>query len=290
MRCIPGSERISEHDEDRLTSLARFEALMREVDEQKIQNEEDKNQNGAVQEVSEWNLDESSSEYSDESEPEIENEDSDEIDGLEFSDDEEVGIPAQAQAIEYISGRRTPIPGKRPLSPAPNSPPVPYLNSQALSALHGSHARTESPTGLRPRTGTIPSPVNHAQDGRFRPFAPARSLSGPSDTSSREMYSISNQGVANADVERDDRQPRDSLRRLSFQEFTKRLSSTSSLLLVQSNVSSSANSSRESGSANFDSIEGTGQGNRSNGERNEGQKDKTCSWRGSVGVFGEGGF
>jgi hypothetical protein len=81
-----------------------------------------------------------------------------------------------------------------------------------------------------------------------------------------------------------------SVKRLSFQEFTKRLSSTSSLLLVQTNASSSSGrdgSRRTSSEYGFEGLEG--------GLRNPGvsgdNRDKRCGWRGSVGVFGgEGGF
>ena len=83
------------------------------------------------------------------------------------------------------------------------------------------------------------------------------------------------------------------MKRLSFQEFTKRLSSSSSLLLVQTNASGSSRgdgSGRVSLSSEFETGEAIVVGVGMRG----GMTDKRCGqgWRGSVGVFGsgEGGF
>lgn len=101
-----------------------------------------------------------------------------------------------------------------------------------------------------------------------------------------------------------------STKRLSFTEFTKRLSSTSSLLLVQTNASSSTSSGsgngRTSSELSFggEPEENTNKGGlrQSNGlamglrggalnDREREAQLKRCGWRGSVGVFGgEGGF
>jgi hypothetical protein len=88
---------------------------------------------------------------------------------------------------------------------------------------------------------------------------------------------------------------------LSFSEFAKRLSSTSSLLLVQTNASSSSgrDGSRR-GSSEYGveegraeerlGLRGGGLMSREVGESRS-ERDKRCGWRGSVGVFGsEGGF
>lgn len=291
MKCIPGSERISEDDEDQLTSLARFEALMREVDEKKFDKNSPKS-NGQSKDVSEWNLDDDSGDDSDSGEPGIDNESSDEVDGLEFSDDEDVRVPPQTQSsMEYTSGRRTPIPGRRPLSPAPSTPPMPYLNTQATSAFHGSR-RTQSPLGLRPRTGTNPTPTsNHFSDNHFQRFLPTRSQSSANVAGNASSKVISRPELphraetlsADTNLSRENRKSRDSVKRLSFQEFTQRLSSTSSLLLVQTNVSNGGTSGRTS-------FEVGGNPEQKQGERPE-MKARTCSWRGSVGAFGgEGGF
>lgn len=160
MRCIPGSDRLPEKDEEKISSIARFEALMREIDERKQAKALAKS---PTKEKLDWGLEEESEESS-------EGEAGDE-DDLGMSD-EEIAIPTPAQrALDYISGRRTPLPSNRPLSPAPRSPPIPFLNPQAMSAFHG-HS---SSGGLRPRTGTTSS-----RNGESRPnsFAlPTRSIS-----------------------------------------------------------------------------------------------------------------
>ena len=127
MRCIPGSERL---EDEKISSIARFEALMREADERKrqksISSAHDPGQSST------WDLDEESEESSGE-----EGDEEDDADELDMSD-EEIEIPTPAQrALDYISGRRTPLPNSRPLSPTPTSPPIPFLNPQAMSAFHG---------------------------------------------------------------------------------------------------------------------------------------------------------
>jgi len=289
MKVIPGSERISEQDEDQLTSLARFEALMREVDEKKFENDSSVHGSDA-KDISEWNPDDDSEEDSDSGEPDLNQESSDEIDDIELSDDDDIGIPAQAQvAIEYISGRRTPIPGRRTLSPAPATPPVPFINDQAMSAFHGARYRSPSPTGLRPRTGTNPTPTsNHFSDNHFHRFVATRSHSSatvnikanrePRPELPQRAETLSADSLSSNEK----RASRDSAKRLSFQDFTRRLSSTSSLLLVQTNVSGSGTSVRTS-------YEDGGRDQKES-ER-PGLNSRSCSWRGSVGAFGnEGGF
>ncbi|KAF4632957.1 hypothetical protein G7Y89_g5169 [Cudoniella acicularis] len=287
MRCIPGSERVPEKDEEKVSSIARFEALMREVDERKKQKGIVSQEN--TRKKQEWDLDE-------------EREDSDVVesddDGLDMSD-HDVGMPTPAQrALDYISGRRPPVPQSlRPLSPTPRSPPIPFLNQQAMSAFHGGPS---SSGGLRPRAGTTSS-----RNRTSRPSSmalPSRSMSSAAIPTLKEMKEgireNSNSGNGNLKANNDDkrqekRRSSTSVKRLSFQEFAKRLSSTSSLLLVQTNASSSSGrdgSRRTSSEYEFGSEE---QSIRSPaiGNSIRDSRDKRCGWRGSVGVFGgEGGF
>ncbi|KUJ20074.1 uncharacterized protein LY89DRAFT_731309 [Mollisia scopiformis] len=286
MRCIPGSDRVPDKDEEKISSIARFEALMREVDERKQAKALAKS---PTHERQNWGLEEESEESS-EGEPE---EDEDEL-GMS---DEDVAIPTPAQrALDYISGRRTPLPTTRPLSPAPRSPPIPFLNSQAMSAFHG-HS---SGGGLRPRTGTTSS---RNGEGRPNSFAlPSRSQSTTTiPTLQHQDFApavSSNQNLKATD-QKEKRRSSTSVKRLSFTEFAKRLSSTSSLLLVQTNASSSSGRGDGSGrvSSEFGADEDrTGMGMRGGaGTAAEmmggSNRDKRCGWRGSVGVFGgEGGF
>ncbi|TVY59559.1 hypothetical protein LSUE1_G009906, partial [Lachnellula suecica] len=117
MRYIPGGERAQDKDEEKISSIARFEAIMREVDERKRH----KASHEIPRNKSEWDLDEESEE-SDEAEM---GDEDDEADGLEMSD-HDVSMPTPAQrALDYISGRGVPLPpSSRPLSPPPRSPPI----------------------------------------------------------------------------------------------------------------------------------------------------------------------
>ena len=312
MRCIPGSERILEKDEEHISSIARFEALMREADERKQQKSAANQDSGKAKHG--WDLDEESEEESSSEVEEEEEYDDDDANGLEMSD-HEVEIPTPAQrALDYISGRRTPLPSNtRPLSPTPRSPPIPFLNAQAMSAFHGGSSSSSAAGnggGLRPRTGTNSS--NH----NSRPTSlalPSRSVSAAtipslkdniSSSASSSNFRTGTNELGNGNG-KEKRRSSTSVKRLSFTEFAKRLSSTSSLLLVQTNASSSsgregsrrgsseygadAPEDREKGGLRS-SVSLRGGGASSSGESRD-MRDKRCGWRGSVGVFGgEGGF
>jgi hypothetical protein len=261
MRCIPGSDRINGKDEEKISSIARFEALMREVDERK-------QARAAASQTPGWELDEESEEESDNDvvvEEEIESE--------LVDDDIEMPTPAQ-RALDYISGRGIhSIPSQSPT----RTPPVPYLNPQAMSAFHGqsipdSSINSHSRTGSSSRKTKRPSSM----------ALPSRSISTTTSPSHRESTN-NNLKAGGTDV-REKRRSSTSVKRLSFQEFAKRLSSTSSLLLVQTNASSSSGrdgSRRTSSEYGFEEDR--------SGPSSE--RDKRCAWRGSVGVVGgEGGF
>ena len=291
MRCIPGSERVPEKDEEKISSIARFEALMREADERK----QAKLASQSCREAKDRDLDEKS----EESDMELEDDEDDEAEGLEISD-QEIVIPTPAQrALDYISGRKPPPQQQtnRPMSPA-KSPPIPFLNTQAMSAFHG---HPPSNGGLRPRTGALST-----RNGGSRPNSvalPSRSISATAVPSLRDTNGSSNTLQAGTDL-REKRRSSTSVKRLSFSEFTKRLSSTSSLLLVQTNASSSSGRDGSRRGSSEYGIEELGErerlGMRGGGgagmmmgsaERIEREMDKRCGWRGSVGVFGpEGGF
>ena len=281
MRCIPGSERLP--DEEKISSIAKFEALMLEADERKQAKATAHQPSKETQD-----LDIGGSEESEESDiGESDRENDEYADGLEMPD-EDVSIPAPAQrALDYISGRRTPIPPtNRPLSP-PQSPPIPFLNPQAMSAFHGhlNHG------GLRPRIGTISTPNKGSRPNSLA--LPSRSIS----TTAIPTLTDSSTGSSNSNLKAETdtkvrRRSSTSIKRLSFSDFAKRLSSTSSLLLVQTNASS--NSGRDGsrrGSSEY-GVEEERTGLRGvTGPSNGNDRDKRCGWRGSVGVFGtEGGF
>ena len=272
MRYIPGGERLQGKDEEKISSIARFEALMREVDERKLQRsvlqQEGPNTSG-------WDLDEESEESAS-----AQSDDDDDDDGLNMSVPEIYNRTPAQRALDYISGRTTPLPASRPLSPpTPKSPPIPFLNSRAISDFHDSY---------RPQTGTNPS--RHPNP---RALA-SRSMSSTAIPGMQDWHSSSS-GLGQERESQERRRSGASAKRLSFQEFAKRLSSTSSLLLVQTNASSSSGrdgshrDSSEYGADEERSRHQSSAGARGSISPSEGDRRRAC--RGSVGVFGgEGGF
>ncbi|KAK2628699.1 hypothetical protein QTJ16_001802 [Diplocarpon rosae] len=287
MQVIPGCERASENQDEKLSSIARFEALMREVDERK--------QARVVAEPTKdsekWGLEEESEDSSGEPDLDYELELPDEghEDDLEVPE-EELSIPNPAQrALDYISGRRAPVPTTRPLSPPPQTPSLPFMNSQAISAFHGIPNR-------RPRTGTTPSQPRR----RYAGSRPSSLVLSSRSTSASVLPTHEDRDSPNSTLRvssselLEKRSSSTSMKRLSFSEFAKRLSSTSTLLLVQTNNSSS--SGRDGSRSRRTSSEyGIEEYAEKTGLRNPTSeaplREKRCGWRGSLGVFGtEGGF
>ena len=289
MRCIPGSELLQDNDDEKMSSMARFEALMREQDERR---QKKAALNQQTKELSTW-------EAKEESEASEEDTDRDPED-LDLSDhDVEIPTPAQ-RALAYISGRATP---PHALSPGPTTPPIPFLHQQGMSALQN---HTPSPfNNLRPRTGS-------SQKRKSRPSSICVTSRSMSDRSMSEntipglLESNSNLSLA------EKRRSSASMRRinLNFQEFTKRLSSTSSLLLPTNASSSSLRDGSSRGSADFGgplgglSVDGeddvlsfsTGSIRAKRNSVNVrgpsigGEAEKRCAWKGNMNMFGEGTF
>ncbi len=193
--------------------------------------------------------------------------------------EQDVSIPTPAQrALDYISGRRPPPPN-RPPSPSSRSPPIPFLNNNDYTN------NSQSYSGLRPRAGTASSRKHTARPTSLATGSmPTRSISTASTPTPKDSSSSSINNMLSGDS-REKRRSSTSVKRLSFQEFAKRLSSSSSLLLVQTNTSS--NSVRDgSGRVSSESAaEGDSLGIRGGGE------SKKCGWRRNVGVCGgDGGF
>ncbi|KAI1391003.1 uncharacterized protein F4822DRAFT_395118 [Hypoxylon trugodes] len=259
LRCIPGSDR-EVPGEEKLSSLARFEALMREAEErQKTYEKEKAPMNQPLK--STWEEDES------EEEEEVDEDDEDDSDEDGFEQDlghDEIGPSAQ-KALQFIANRHS---SGRPQNPrmAPN-----YHES--------------GPSILRP----------HTAHSRLRPAAQRTSSQPHIPTSTLDMSAIPAR-VAEESVTRRNHEKRHStsdVKRLSFNEFTKRLSGTSSLLLVQTNqsASSSRGSSEIDGAQQTTPPRGT-LSPRGAGALSPSEREERCRWRGSVGVFGanEGGF
>lgn len=239
MRCIPGSERLQDTEEEKISSIARFEALMREHDKRLLQRSATSasDKNGGYKPG--WELEEESEE-SDNEDP------GDNI--LEQLDGHDILMPTPAQrALDYIAGRQTPLPlasGSSSSPISPNSPPVPFLNRDAMNALHSGSSSTNQSfnsigNGLRPRTGTTSSHMR--KNSRPSSLAlPPRSISTTAVPLSKDSGISGSSGLAPSKAEKEKRRSSTSTKRLSFQEFTRRLSSTSSLLLVQTNASSNS--------------------------------------------------
>ncbi|KAI5461210.1 hypothetical protein BGZ63DRAFT_414042 [Mariannaea sp. PMI_226] len=279
MRYIPGSEREVPGEEG-LSSLARFEVLMREADEKRKQREAaERAEQIAMRSAFE------ASESSDE----------------EDEDDSDV---SDEDAYGHVPDRR--------------GPSIPHTTQRALMFVAGRHESDQPQSSVRPpiartpvanlRTESVSSssqmaPVRpHTAHARTRPQANSRTHSSPQLAAATAMANLeivssktSEDGSNRANA--DKRVSTSSVKRLSFTEFTKRLSSTSSLLLVQTNAS--GGSSR--GSSEIDiqpssvprgtlNPRGTGLPPR-DWDRDRDENDKKCGWRNSVGIIGhESGF
>ncbi|KAF6819103.1 hypothetical protein CSOJ01_01488 [Colletotrichum sojae] len=274
MRCIPGTER-EVPGEEKLTSLARFDALMREADEKRRQLVKAAEAEKAAMQ-SAFDVDEDSSEEEDDEDSD-EEDDGDEQE--EYAHEAEVNgnrhtlIPPNAQrALEFLANRPDEI--TSPRSPMLRSSPANFsVPLQAPSRPHTAHSRMRpNPTQ---RTYSQPQPM-----GQERLDVPT--------LSSGKIYEEDG-SPANGEK----RTSGSSAKRLSFTEFTKRLSSTSSLLLVQTNTSGGSSC----GSSEFDlspsqvpkgTLNARGVPPRPRDLERE-EQERRCGWRNSVG-FSEGGL
>ncbi len=292
LRCIPGSE----HEvagEEKLTSLARFDALMREADE-KRKTEPEAPTPGLK---SAWDLDDDDSDS--DSEPGGADQDGGAAHERDLDDDDAVYIPATAKrALHFIASRHSPAPAE-----VTRTPTSATYNAETLKTLNSGYY-----SHLRPHTGYAKHRPAIAQRTHSQPqlAAAATAPSGnhhstldvPLSPSSAETSSY-----RTAATVAEKRLSTSSIKRLSFTEFTKRLSSTSSLLLVPTNASAGSQGSRTSGDTDPQQQQQHGATAllmRSPNPRGvplppppppEREWEKRCGWRGSVGVFGaEGGF
>ncbi|KAI8964036.1 hypothetical protein F5Y11DRAFT_355939 [Daldinia sp. FL1419] len=264
LRCIPGSDR-EVPGEEKLSSIARFEALMREVEERQKAFEAEKE---VVKEPlkSSWEEDESDDDGADEDDEEDSDEDA-------FEQDlgaDEIG-PSARGALRFIANRHSS--GRSHWShQSVRSVPTTYQESGAsILRPHTAHSR------LRPA----------AQRTNSQPHIPTASL----DLTSIPMPSRVPEELVTR-INHEKRHSVSDVKRLSFTEFTKRLSGTSSLLLVQTNASngSSRGSSEIDGSLQLTPPR-SGALSPRGGAMSPSEREERCRWRGSVGVFGnEGGF
>ncbi|KAH7152381.1 hypothetical protein B0J13DRAFT_262117 [Dactylonectria estremocensis] len=273
LKCIPGSDQ-QVPGEEKLSSLARFEALMREADQKRKQRE--------AAERAQQMATRSAFEASDSSD-EAQDGDSDDSDEGAYGHIPERRGPAlipptTQRALQFIAGR--------------------HESAQPLSPVRPPASRTPIISRAGPAPGAIQTPPMrpHTANAKSRPSASQRIQSTSQLAAAMANVELSTPNKASEEgtprPNLDKRLSTTSAKRLSFTEFTKRLSSTSSLLLVQTNASGSSRGSSEvdiqpssipRGTLN---PRGTGAPPR---ERDE--SDRRCGWRNSVGVINsDGGF
>lgn len=275
MRYIPGAENEIP-GEEKLSSLARFDALMREAEERRRAQELDSTTVKAPPLKSMWEADENDGAQGDASRELDDDEDSD-YDAFDHGlgyGDVQSGDPAQ-KTLDLIASRRRSVQAPRPH----------HLSRNSLS-YHESAGRAEGSSIMRP----------HTAHSKSRPVMSPRTSSQPQPVPPSldrlTLSSMPSSGEASTHRHHEKRNSVNSVKRLSFTEFTKRLSSTSSLLLVQTNQSASSRASSEMDGTQPSTPRGTGlnpRGTPLSPDRDQG-RDERCGWRGSVGVFGDGGF
>ncbi|KAI0021915.1 hypothetical protein F4780DRAFT_256056 [Xylariomycetidae sp. FL0641] len=266
LRYIPGAEQETP-GEEQLSSLARFEALMRGAEQKQKTTPPEPIQTSEPLK-STWEEDDSdeSDEFGKEEEDAEEESDDDAFE--QDVDHDSIG-PSASRALQFIANRH---------SASVGTSRWPHATRTSTYSDYGAYGGSSI---LRP----------HTAHSRLRPAA-GRSSSQPHITPpTLDIPSSPIEGIPEEVAKRRSHEKRHSTSgNLSFNEFTKRLSSTSSLLLVQTNVS--AGSSR--GSSDFDSAQqSTPRGNLSprTTSMTPSERDERCRWRGSVGVFGkDGGF
>lgn len=279
---IPGAESYIPGQE-KLSSIARFDALMREVEERRKQKEAGtKAERVPIRSAFE------DDDSSDEAEPdESDGADSDSDAQSEEQDDHgkaPLMSPGAQRALAYIAGGRRES-GRNSVSHRPGM-------SRAHLSFHGGTdpASSISPAPpLRPHTAHAKSRPNGGRTQSTPHLTPAAATALDLPSSA---FSGSNKPLPVPSA--DKRNSSSSAKRLSFTEFTKRLSSTSSLLLVQTNAS--AGSSRGSSEVEVQpssaprtnlTLRGARQPSQPSPPRNDQQG--RCGWRGSI-VGAEGGF
>jgi hypothetical protein len=277
---------------------------MREVDEKrKLEDAEDgesKAENDGLK--SAWDLDDDDDDDSDEGEEE-EEEDEESDDGAYERDAEDryTMPPPTARTLDYFTSRhQSPRPQQRsraqtgtPVGPSPLN-----YNAETLQALDSGSSL------LRPRTSYGRNRPEMAQRTHSQPqlagIRPALhhiGLDVPSRSATVRASDESGLTATASPLHRSATEKRastSSVNRLSVSELARRLSSTSSLLLVQSNTSaaSSRGSNDTIGELQY-GFRGTSspRGTTSSPQPTEREGDRSCGWRGSAGVFGvEGGF
>lgn len=322
LHCIPGSDQ-QVPGEEKLSSLARFEALMQQADEQR----KDRNQrrqtmmrrpasppasppNSLQQDGlrSAWDLDDSSDDGSEGSDSDSTHGDSGYGREEDVEEDQSSRRAESRRTLGYVSGRRTPQSQSPRGTMGPRSPIA--FNPETLMALNsGSNLgrgssnrpiyaqRSYSQTQITGLSG-----LNLSVNQQPLDVSPGRSSVTSRRTSIQESVGGLNPAAAlyrtSTIAEGQKRQSvaSNGSKRLSFTEFTRRLSSTGSLLL---NGSPSGETEAQPAGTSRSAMQPRGPPPLLNSPKTERERaadrnahDQTCSsWRNGVAVLGgEGGF
>lgn len=271
---IPGQEKLS--------SIARFDALMRDAEERRKEQElrqqreqRQRSQNAGTR--STFEADDSSDEAESQITETSESEDDIAPRGIDPSLQTTLISPTAQRALAFIAGRHgqdqrrathRPAVSRNHLSfhaDAMDTSPAPPARPHTAHAKSRPEAqRTQSTPHLLPTPTALDLPVMPGK---------------PADEGGRRTNT-------------DKRASTSSTKRLSFNEITKRLSSTSSLLLVQTNASATSSRGSSEVDLHSTSIPRTNLTLRGSGLPRQRDKDEQkCGWRGSVGVVSpDGGF
>ncbi|OTA02659.1 hypothetical protein A9Z42_0030650 [Trichoderma parareesei] len=267
---VPGQETFS--------SIARFDALMHEVEDKRKQREATRREERAAMRNT----------YNPKATPLKLVDDFDSEESAHSADEQDHGYdrspiisPSAQRALAFIANRH----GDAPREPGSRRP--------TISRTHLSyHAGAAPPPPLPLPTSRSPPSRPHTAHAKSRLNPSQRTQSTPHlnpDSAGRSVES----GFGQDDG--DSRRSGSSSKRLSFSDFTRRLSSTSSLLVVQTNTSGDSRrgsvetdhhslSARRPDVSHRDTVPPP----RS---REWQRQDRQCPWRNSVGVVGpEGGF
>ncbi len=271
---IPGQEKLS--------SIARFDALMRGAEERRKERElrEQREQLQRSQTTgmrSAFEADDTSDETESQITETSESEDDATHRGADSSLQTTLISPTAQRALAFIAGRHgqdqrrathRPSVSRNHLSfhadALDKSPAPPARPHTAHAKSRPGAQRTQSTPHLLPPPATLDSPV-----------VPGK----PVEDSGRRPNG-------------DKRASTSSTKRLSINEITKRLSSTSSLLLVQTNASATSSRGSSEVDLHSTSIPRTNLTLRGSGlPRQRDREEQKCGWRGSVGVVSpDGGF
>lgn len=238
LKYIPGSEQ-QVPGEEKLSSLARFEALMQQVDEQRKQKEQEARPPSMAPQYelkSAWDMDDDSDEETSDEESDDTEDNSVGERGHHNGDEMDSIRPGSRRVFEARTGGPQ-TPSQSPRSRGGPRSPIPFnsetlsgstlgrgtgrLHQHTLSGLANMSLNVERPSfDVSPGRSSIMSGATsiHEETGGLNPSAAYRT-STIAESQQRNSLASSNGG-----------------KRLSFTEFTRRLSSTSSMLLVQSNV------------------------------------------------------